>query len=140
MDGIISNWKNVVLGHYADFGGRAGRAEYWYFVLVQFVVGLVLSVLAEASALFSLVSFVWWAATLVPSIAVAVRRLHDTGRSGLWLLIAFIPIVGVIVLIVFLATSGDAAPNQYGQPVTSGATVAPGATGGFPPPPPPSGL
>ncbi len=94
---------------YVDFTGRAGRPEYWWFVLFCFVISLALSPLSRtAGVVFSLT-------TLLPGIAAATRRLHDTNRSGWWQLIVLIPFIGLIVLIVFLAqeskpatASGDA--------------------------------
>lgn len=85
---------------YADFNGRARRSEYWWFMLFVILVSLALSIFSNAlSSIFSL-------ATLLPSIAAAARRLHDTNRSGWWQLIALIPVIGLIVLIVMLAQDG----------------------------------
>lgn len=85
---------------YVDFTGRARRSEYWWFVLFIVVGNLVLSYISPtAGSLFAL-------ATLLPSLAAAARRLHDTGRSAWWLLISLVPLVGAIVLIVFLAQEG----------------------------------
>ena len=87
---------------YADFKGRASRSEYWWFVLFIVLVSLGTSMVGHLlSGLFSL-------ATLLPSIAVATRRLHDTDRSGWWQLIVLVPLVGFIILIVFLAQEGKA--------------------------------
>lgn len=85
---------------YADFKGTAKRSEYWWFVLFLVLVSIAASMISPlVSGLFSL-------ATLLPSIAAATRRLHDTDRSGWWQLIVFVPLVGWIVLIVFLAQEG----------------------------------
>lgn len=82
---------------YVDFSGRASRSEYWWFALFILVVSLLLSMISRPlSGLFTL-------AVLLPSFAAAARRLHDTGRSGWWQLVAFVPVIGTIVLIVFLA-------------------------------------
>ena len=90
----------VCFTKYADFAGRATRSEYWWFFLFILLVNLGLSLFSNAlSGLFSL-------ATVVPSIAAAARRLHDTNRSGWWQLIVFLPVVGMVVLIVFLAQDG----------------------------------
>ena len=90
----------VCFSKYADFNGRATRPEYWWFVLFIIVVSFVVSMGGNfASSVFML-------ATIVPCIAVATRRLHDTNRSGWWQLICLVPVVGLIVLIVFLAQKG----------------------------------
>lgn len=88
----------VCFAKYADFTGRAIRSEYWWFALFTLLVSLVLSrVISEALAgLFNL-------AVLLPSLAVGARRLHDTGRTGWWQLLLFIPVIGWIVLLVFFA-------------------------------------
>jgi uncharacterized membrane protein YhaH (DUF805 family) len=91
---------------YASFEGTARRSEYWWFFLFLVIASMILGQISTTlSIVFSL-------ATLLPSIAVATRRLHDTDRSGWWQLISFVPIVGIIVLIVFLAQ--DSRPNRYG--------------------------
>jgi uncharacterized membrane protein YhaH (DUF805 family) len=94
----------VCFAKYADFSGKASRSEYWWFVLFILLVSMAASVISpKLSALFTL-------ATLLPSIAIAARRLHDTNRSGWWQLIVLVPLIGFIVLLVFLAqesTQGD---------------------------------
>jgi uncharacterized membrane protein YhaH (DUF805 family) len=125
---------------YADFKGRASRAEYWWFMLLVFLVylGLVfvsaaLANSSEAAAgLVALIMIVALLGLVVPSLAVAVRRLHDTGRSGWWYLIALIPYVGSLVLLIVMALPGTPGPNQYGMP-PGGPMVA-----GIPPMPPPT--
>jgi uncharacterized membrane protein YhaH (DUF805 family) len=90
----------VCFTKYADFTGRASRSEYWWFFLFIVLVSLGASMISNVlSAVFSL-------ATLLPSIAAATRRLHDTHRSGWWQLICLVPVIGWIVLIVFLAQEG----------------------------------
>ncbi len=98
------------LAKYAEFTGRARRSEYWWFFLFNVGVTTVLSYVNQTLYIVAVL------ALLLPGIAVGVRRLHDTGRSGWFLFIALIPIVGVIILIVFLATDGDADANEYGPP------------------------
>ena len=86
---------------YADFSGRASRPEYWWFALFLVIASLVLGAVSDwLGLIFAL-------GTIVPSIAAATRRLHDTNRSGWWQLIAFVPVIGFIVLIVFLAQPGQ---------------------------------
>ncbi|HCE1882714.1 DUF805 domain-containing protein [Vibrio parahaemolyticus] len=100
------------LKKYADFTGRARRKEYWMFALfyMLFYIGLVVIDLMIGTEFFSIIFSL---ALLIPSISIATRRLHDTGRSGWWQLIALIPLVGAIVLIVFLAQDSHDA-NEYG--------------------------
>ena len=113
---LVNWWKVVVLQRYAQFVGRASRAEYWWFFLANLIVLAVLGILSRVSTVFAILYVIYGLAVLIPGIAVAVRRLHDTNRSGWWLLLWFIPIVGFIIVIVFLATQGDPAPNRYGVP------------------------
>jgi len=96
------------LKKYADFNGRARRKEYWMYILVYMIINVVLAVLG-----LDLISALFGLGLLVPSISIAARRLHDTGRSGWWQLIALIPVIGFIVLIYFLAQDGHDT-NDYG--------------------------
>jgi uncharacterized membrane protein YhaH (DUF805 family) len=112
---------------YAEFKGRAARPEYWWFFLSYLVLVVVLSFLGSFGRTLT---FIVWLAYIVPLLAAGVRRLHDTDKSGWWLLIGLIPLVGAIILIVFLATAGQPASNQYGLP--------PGGAGGTMLPPPPT--
>ncbi|GAA1216796.1 DUF805 domain-containing protein [Pseudonocardia alaniniphila] len=113
-------WYAKVLRQYADFNGRARRTEYWMFTLVSVIVGLVLRLIDEVVFVGPGLSTTGWlgliysVAVIVPTLAVGVRRLHDTGRSGWWLLIAVIPLIGAIVLIVFFALEGQRSSNAYG--------------------------
>ena len=108
------------LQHYADFTGRARRSEYWYFVLFNFIVsiliGLSLGVIAGLLNVPALVylAYLWSLAVFIPSLAVSVRRLHDIGRSGWWLLLSLIPLVGSIILIIWHCTDSQPGANQYG--------------------------
>jgi uncharacterized membrane protein YhaH (DUF805 family) len=111
------HWYLHVLKHYAEFSGRARRSEYWNFVLLNLIVAFVLSfadTVVRKILGFGVFGPVYALVVLLPSIAVSIRRLHDTDRSGWWLLLAFVPIVG-LVLIWFLAEDGNAGTNRYGQ-------------------------
>ncbi len=114
------NWYIEVLKKYAVFGGRARRKEYWYFFLFSTLISIVLSVIdnvigsSNAEAGIGFLSGIYTLGVLIPSIAVGVRRLHDTNRSGWWLLIALIPLIGAIVLIVFFVFDSNPEENQYG--------------------------
>jgi len=114
----MKEWYLGVLRKYAVFDGRARRKEYWTFFLVNFIIAVVMGFMAGIlwSILGLVVNIALWVyalAIIVPSIAVAVRRLHDTGRSGWWVLIGFIPIIG-LVLIVFLIQDSAPGENEYG--------------------------
>jgi uncharacterized membrane protein YhaH (DUF805 family) len=113
---MVEYFKLVVFERYAQFEGRSGRAEFWWFALANFIVGALLQILAAAASGLIFLYFIYSLALLIPGLAVGIRRLHDTGKSGWFLLIALIPFVGFIILIVFLATDGDAAANEYGNP------------------------
>ncbi|GAA1004635.1 DUF805 domain-containing protein [Streptomyces thermogriseus] len=106
-------WYLEVLKKYAVFSGRARRREYWMFFLVNFIVGLVLAVIGQVLDL-EILQYLYSLAVLLPGLGVAVRRLHDTGRSGWWLLIALVPLIGAIVLLVFLVSDSQPDTNQYG--------------------------
>ena len=106
----------TVLSKYAVFSGRARRKEYWYFFLFNVIVGFIIGFLGGAMQkpkAMTALSIAFTLAFLLPSIAVAVRRLHDTGKSGWWLLINFVPFGGLILLIFMImdSTPGD---NMYG--------------------------
>lgn len=120
------SWYLDVLKKYAVFGGRSRRKEYWYFVLFNVIVGIVLSVIdsvlgtpgAEGGG--GLLSGIYGLAVLIPSIAVTIRRLHDTGRSGWWILIYLIPVIGFLVLLFFNVQDSQPGDNQFGpNPKTS---------------------
>jgi uncharacterized membrane protein YhaH (DUF805 family) len=103
---------------YVDFTGRARRAEYWWFVLfyclligaLTIVDVMVMSARAGGGVLSSLASL----ALFLPTLAVAVRRLHDTDRTGWWVLIGFIPLIGWIIYLVFVCQRGTEGPNRFG--------------------------
>jgi uncharacterized membrane protein YhaH (DUF805 family) len=108
VDAIKSGFSN-----YVNFQGRARRSEYWFWFLFTVLLGIVANLIDGMLGMYLLAGLATLA-TILPSIAVGVRRLHDTGRSGFWLFIALVPLVGAIVLIIFFI--GDSAPgaNKYG--------------------------
>ncbi|ABM00836.1 DUF805 domain-containing protein [Shewanella amazonensis] len=108
MEYYIGAWKK-----YADFTGRARRKEYWMFILFNLIVSVVLN-LVDMALGSMLISSLYSLAILLPSLAIGARRLHDTGRSGWWQLIALIPIIGIIVLIVFYCQDSQD-ENDYGE-------------------------
>lgn len=116
-------WYKKVLNQYADFEGRARRQEYWMFTLVNVIIMIplyIIGIVGQTSGnnTLSMLGFglylLYALAVFVPSLAVAVRRLHDVGKSGWFYLIALIPIVGAIWLLVLFVTEGDKGDNPYG--------------------------
>ena len=109
-----------VLNNYANFSGRARRSEYWYFTLFNLIVETIFNRLGAAldgnflGTMIGVIAGVYGLAILVPSLAVAWRRLHDTGRSGWLYLLNLIPLVGSIILLVFLCQDSQPGSNQYG--------------------------
>ena len=108
------NWYLAVLKNYTGFSGRARRTEYWMFALLNAVVFFVLFMLSLAVHALLFLYVLYALAVLVPGLAVGFRRLHDTGRSAVWILLALVPFVGGIVLLVFTCLPGTPGPNQYG--------------------------
>lgn len=114
---MILDWYLKPWQAYATFSGRAQRMEYWTFFFVNFAIFILLGILGtvpgfETAA--AIVYLLFLIATFLPSLAVAVRRLHDIGRSGWWVLLAFIPIIGTITLIVMLVFDSQEGENIYG--------------------------
>jgi uncharacterized membrane protein YhaH (DUF805 family) len=108
------NWYMAVLKNYAGFSGRARRTEYWMFALFSFIITAVLDLIGMVAKLGAYLGLIYGLLVLIPSLAVGVRRLHDTGRSGWWLLIALIPFIGAIILIVFMVLDSEPGDNKYG--------------------------
>ncbi|MFF5973590.1 DUF805 domain-containing protein [Streptomyces sp. NPDC012769] len=107
------NWYLEAFKKYAVFSGRARRKEFWMFQLFNLIASIVLSII-DAALGIQLLSLIYVLAVLIPNLAVSVRRLHDTGRSGWWILIGLIPLVGFIVLLVFYASEGEREQNAHG--------------------------
>ena len=108
---------------YATFGGRATRAEFWWFLLIWFVLGLIVGNYSRITDNL-IPAYVYDLVTVLPVAAVGARRLHDTGSSGHLQWVVFVPIIGLIMLIVWWAGAGEPGPNRYGNPVAVGETVA----------------
>jgi uncharacterized membrane protein YhaH (DUF805 family) len=110
------NWYLAVLKNYVGFSGRARRTEYWMFALVNVIILVVLAILAviTKSFFFWLLYALYALAVLVPGIAVAWRRMQDTGRNGLYILLGLIPFVGGIILLIFMLLPGTPGPNEFG--------------------------
>ena len=126
MDALTTVFRNK----YATFSGRASRSEYWWAYLGYFVIATVLQIFAlvggiilidagELALLPTLIALVGIVALIIPTIAVSVRRMHDTGKSGWMLLILIIPCIGFILWIVWMVEDGQAHDNAYGPVPTN---------------------
>jgi uncharacterized membrane protein YhaH (DUF805 family) len=137
-DADVTFWDAITtcFTKYVDFKGRASRPEYWWFFLSFIILYFAAAIIGGGAgksgfgALVGLVFLVY----ILPLLAAAVRRLHDTGRSGWWYFISLIPLVGSVILLVFLASMGQPGVNQYGPPPGGSPTLG----GIMPPPPPPA--
>jgi uncharacterized membrane protein YhaH (DUF805 family) len=118
--GEMMKWFSLALRRYAELSGRSQRAEFWYFVLFEILIEGALFMVDQAmgwtqtSSGLGLLSSLAGLVFLWPSITVATRRLHDIGKSGWWQLLAFIPVLGVLVLIYWFALKGQGGANSYG--------------------------
>lgn len=115
------NWFIKVLKEkYAVFDGRAQRAEYWYFTLFYILAYFAVTIVDRAFGSFDaeqgmgILGAIYALAMLIPALAVGVRRLHDTDRSGWWLLLGLVPVIGAIVLLVFMVLDGTPGDNRFG--------------------------
>lgn len=110
-------------GKFATFQGRAVRSEYWFFILFIMLASTVLTILDVITGI-GVLSLIFSLVTLIPVIAVSVRRLHDTDRSGWWYLLFLVPLVGAIVLIIWFCTKGTAGANRFGDDAPGGVAIA----------------
>ena len=110
---VINNYVAVVTKKYFCFEGRCGRKTFWQFVLVNFVINFVLSLIPVVG---KILAGVFALAVLCPSLGITARRLHDTGKSGWMQLIALIPVVGVLILLFFCIPAGAPEENKFGAP------------------------
>ncbi len=101
--------------NYCNFSGRASRSEFWWYQLFYVILSVVISILlcwSENAA--QIVSYILGLALFLPSLGLAVRRLHDIDKSGWWVLISFIPLIGAIILLIWWCKDSQMQPNQYG--------------------------
>ncbi|HDD9786725.1 TPA: DUF805 domain-containing protein [Escherichia coli] len=109
-------WYLSVLKNYVGFSGRARRKEYWMFTLINAIVGAIINVIQLILGLeLPYLSMLYLLATFLPVLALAIRRLHDTDRSGAWALLFFVPFICWLVLLVFFCTEGTSGSNRYGN-------------------------
>jgi len=109
------NWYIDVLKKYAVFSGRARRKEYWMFFLFNILIALALGFVEGLFGSPGVIGGLYSLAVLIPGIAVSIRRLHDTDRSGWWILVVFIPVIGGIALLVLMALDSKEGTNKYGE-------------------------
>jgi len=107
-------WYLFALKKYAVFSGRSRRQEYWMFFLFNLIFSITSSFLDSILGTI-VVSLVYALALFIPTLAVTVRRLHDTGRSGWWLFLILVPVIGILVLLIFVMLDGNTNENAYGQ-------------------------
>lgn len=114
------NWYLEVLKKYAVFEGRAGRKEYWFFILFNILISMALVYVdwltgnINPETGLGILSGIYALGVMIPGMAVSVRRLHDTGRSGWWLLITFVPVIGAIVFLYFMVLDSKPEINEFG--------------------------
>lgn len=120
---MIDWWKKVFIDNYANFDGRARRSEYWYYILTNILITITGYILLAITAFIGgptmitvgvILLVLWSVANIIPNLAVIVRRLHDTNKSGWWLLIGLVPFGG-LVLLIFYCLEGDRGRNDYGE-------------------------
>ncbi|QKE74960.1 DUF805 domain-containing protein [Arthrobacter citreus] len=107
-------WYLKVLKNYAVFNGRARRTEYWMFILFSAIITIILSILQSIAGIDNVLTGIYGLLTLLPNLAVGARRLHDSGKSGWWLLLCLIPFIGTIILLVFFCLDSEAGENRFG--------------------------
>ena len=106
-------WYLKALKNYVGFGGRARRKEYWMFFLFNFIIAVALTGVDVVSGL-GVLGPVYMLGVFLPGLAVGFRRLHDTGKSGWWILVGVIPLIGALALLYFMVIDGDTGDNHYG--------------------------
>ena len=111
---VINNYLEVIKTKYFCFEGRTGRKAFWSFVLVNFVINFVLTLIPGVG---KIIAAIFTLAILCPALGINARRLHDVGKSGWLQLITIIPVIGIIVLLIQFAQPGEAAANKYGEAV-----------------------
>jgi uncharacterized membrane protein YhaH (DUF805 family) len=99
--------------NYVNFSGRACRSEYWYWILFIIIADIVAAIIDRALDM-QLVTGLFGLVTIIPNIAIAIRRLHDLDRTGWWILLGFIPLIGWIILLIWYVTKGTDGPNRFG--------------------------
>jgi len=125
------NYYLDALKNYATFSGRATRQQYWMFVLFNIIIAILLGIIDGVFGFtnedgMGLLGTVYSLAILIPAIAILARRLHDIGRTGWWILLLFIPLIGAIVILIFALLDSERNENEYGASLKHPNTEAPG--------------
>ena len=110
---LINNFKTIITKKYFCFEGRAGRKEFWMWVLAVFIVNFILNLIPRVGPILSMV---FGLAVLLPGLSVTARRLHDTGKSGWMQLLVLIPVIGGLIVLILCIPEGDRDANAYGAP------------------------
>ena len=115
-DSGIADAAQQFFNRYVDFQGRSNRGEFWWWVLANLIIGIVLSIIDTAvfGPNATILAGLWALATVVPNIALGIRRMHDIDRTGWWVLLGLIPVVGFLVLIYFYVQKPTPGPNRFG--------------------------
>lgn len=117
-----------VMNHYADFEGRTSRKAFWMFALFHIIFTIVVNIIGSTTGL-EILAVIYALGIFLPALAISVRRLHDVNKSGWWVLLSFIPILGFLILLFFYVKPGDAGANQYGSSPNGGGSNGPGGMG-----------
>ncbi|MGG5505835.1 MULTISPECIES: DUF805 domain-containing protein [unclassified Myroides] len=116
---LKENFINVLKNHYTDFNGRVRRKEYWSFTLVSVIISIILGIVDRILGSFGYVGTLYSLAVLIPSLGLLARRLHDTGKSGWWMLLGLTGI-GALVVLYFAILEGTVGPNEFGEDPKAG--------------------
>lgn len=123
----LLRWYLYALKRYDVFSGRARRKEYWSFALVNCLIAFALAMATRIAPSFGVAYILYGLVMIIPSLAVSIRRLHDTNRSGWWLLLAFVPLIGSLILLVVFVQRGNHGQNRYGaDPIQEPQRTSPG--------------
>jgi uncharacterized membrane protein YhaH (DUF805 family) len=123
MNWYLDAWKN-----YVNFQGRSRRQAYWMFVLFNIIAAVIAGIIDNVLGLagaegYGPISAIYGLAVFIPGLALAIRRLHDTGRTGWWMLLGFLPVIGIIILIIFFVQDSQPGSNPYGPNPKEAATA-----------------
>ena len=118
--GFMDAVKSVILKRFLDFQGRSPRSEYWWFFVFTIVLYLVTMAAMAILPILGIIFAIGFVVLIIPSLAVAIRRFHDIDKSGWWILVGFIPLVGFILMIYFFTQKGTEGDNRFGPDPLAG--------------------